>query len=68
MKTMTLGEFRKLTEDMDDDARITIRIDNNGDWIHPNAAYVVNDYDCSYDNNPFESATGITLSYVKSDL
>lgn len=38
---MTLGEFRKLTEHMSDDAVICMSIDRNGEWIHPSAKYSV---------------------------
>ncbi len=64
MVTMTLGEFRQLTKDMADDARMTIRIDSNGAWVHPCAGYSVNGYDFDYENNPFNVPTGITLNHI----
>ena len=58
---MTLGEFRQLTKDMSDDADVTITICTDK-WVHPHARYIVNEYELQYDNNPFNTPTGINLT------
>lgn len=67
MATMTLGEFRKLTENMSDDAKLTIRIDSKGGYIHPCAGYCVTGYGLDYDNGPFDTPTGINLHHIAED-
>ena len=58
MKKMTLGEFRKLTEHMSDDAVICMSIDRNGEWIHPSAKYIVTYADVEDIGMPAEVVLG----------
>ena len=59
---MKLKEFRELTQDMSDDAEITITICSD-EWVHPYARYKVNEYELQHDDgNPFNTPTGINLT------